>query len=336
MAQATGVYQDAQADSGGGSAAVVDQTNTGTIAATANAIANATTGAVASANAYGLVQTVGGASSLVMGLTNDGTISASGAVALSNGSAAVIATGAGLTAFGAADFGVTNNNLISARAKAWSDGNASAVARGVSIVATGTATGTFENSGRIEAIASALNELGTAVVGTADATGVSIDSSGLTGEITNTGVIVAQASGQTVNAKGVTIAGVASGTFVNDGGTIEATVIDATGLARGIAIEVQDTSNAVMTLDLKGSVADGHIVGDVVIGDGDVINVTEGNTYFTGEIASNGAGGESEHQHRRCTLASARWHGAGRTFRGDGCKLQSGQRRYRGDRRRCR
>ena len=293
LAQATGVYQDAQADSGGGSAAVVDQTNTGTIAATANAIANATTGAVASANAYGLVQAVGGASSLIMGLSNDGSISAyASAVALSSGSAAAIATGAGLTAFGAADFGVTNNNLISARANAWSDGNASAVARGVSIVATGTATGTFENSGRIEAIASALNELGTAVVGTADATGVSIDSSGLTGEITNTGVIVAQASGQTVNAKGVTIAGVASGTFVNDGGTIEATVVDATGLARGIAIEVQDTSNAVMTLDLKGSVADGHIVGDVVIGDGDVINITEGNTYFTGEIASNGAGGD--------------------------------------------
>ena len=283
-AEATGVDQDAQ---------VVDQINTGTITATANAIADATTGAVASAHAYGVVQSVGGASSLLMGLTNDGSISASAsAVAMSSGSAAANATGADLTALGAAGFGVTNSNLISARATASGNGNASAVARGVSIVATGTATGTFENSGRIEAIASAVNESDTAVAGTVAATGVSIDSSGLTGDITNTGVIVARASGQSVNAKAVTIAGVASGTFVNDGGTIEATVVDATGLARGIAIEVQDTSNAVMTLDLKGSVADGHIVGDVVIGDGDVINVTEGNTYFTGEIASNGVGGD--------------------------------------------
>ena len=295
-AEATGVYQDAQADGTGGSAAAADQINTGTITATANAIANATAGAVASAHAYGVVQSVGGASSLFMGLTNDGSISASAsATALASGSAAANATGAVLSATGSAAFDVTNSDLISARATASGNGNASAVARGVSIVATGTATGTFENSGRIEAIASALNESGTAVAGTAAATGVSIDSSGLTGAITNTGVIVAQASGLTAStstAKGVTIAGVASGTFVNDGGTIEATVVDATGVARGIAIEVQDTSNAVMTLDLKGSVADGHIVGDVAIGDGDVINVTEGNTYLTGNIATSGPGGD--------------------------------------------
>ena len=61
---------------------------------------------------------------------------------------------------------------------------------------------------------------------------------------------------------------------------------------RGVRPSMFRISPTPFEIQLKGSVADGQIIGDIEIGDGDVINVSEGNTYLTGEIVSNGAGGE--------------------------------------------
>ena len=249
----------------------------------AYASASSATVATAIANAFGVVN-----SSNVASIVNSGSISASAAARFAGaGNANAKAIGLDLSALGDNASGLDNSNLISAQANAFANGTATATAVGVSVSASGgVVSGVILNGGRIEASAAAATQSGLTIAGSANAIGISVSNCDIDCAITNTGEIVVAASGQSGSAIGIRVDGPGVGIVENDGGTIDATFDDGSGPARGTAIDVQD-SNAI-EIQLKGSVADGQINGDIEIGDGDVIRVSEGNTYLTGDVSSSG------------------------------------------------
>ncbi|MFO1123800.1 MAG: autotransporter domain-containing protein [Hyphomicrobiales bacterium] len=306
-ADATGVSQSVS----GGDGHAISVANQGSISATAEASALASgTPADAGAGARGVVQTfaaTGGGAGATAGLDNDGTISASAraqAIGLADADAGAVE----VNAAGDIAVDIDNQGTLSATADANGDGGAIAMARGLTIVSSGIISNAISNGGSISAIANGnavlASPAGSFVTGSAFATGVTIDGTEFTGTFTNTGSITAEASGLTSWATGIRItgggAGTEPGTIVNDGGTIAATYDTGKGAQRGVAIDTLNASSPI-DIQLKGSVADGQIVGNLELSSDDTVEVTDGNTRVTGNINNGsltvGSGGALWLQH---------------------------------------
>jgi trimeric autotransporter adhesin len=288
--------------------AVANLTNSGTIRVNAIALAGgdatsssggdiqitdfASTSAAATATAGGIRQTVTGG---IARLTNTGDINVYAyAEAIASGAAGAQAYAGGVFAEGSSnaalelDYNNQGNIIVTAGAKIDSFlGTASAQATGVR-VNSAKVSGILTNSGDILVAAYAEGSFGNAT-----AVGVNLRADDLTASLVNSGTIIAFAShtGSPGNALATAILvgthggapGLGGGTITNDGGTLIA-INNPDGMATlGNAINVQDAPHA-MTINLKGTSADGVILGGINLSADDTINVTSGNTFLTGAI----------------------------------------------------
>jgi uncharacterized protein with beta-barrel porin domain len=106
-------------------------------------------------------------------------------------------------------------------------------------------------------------------------------------DISNRGLVHAYAQGPSASATGIGVLAPVS-TVTNRAGTIWAGISTDGGATphRGVAI---DTVSAAALIQLQGTESDGHIYGDINISGGGTIEVTQGKTWFEGNI--NGATG---------------------------------------------
>jgi trimeric autotransporter adhesin len=288
--------------------AVANLTNSGTIRVNAIALAGgdatsssggdiqitdfASTSAAATATAGGIRQTVTGG---IARLTNTGDINVYAyAEAIASGAAGAQAYAGGVFAEGSSnaalelDYNNQGNIIVTAGAKIDSFlGTASAQATGVR-VNSAKVSGILTNSGDILVAAYAEGSFGNAT-----AVGVNLRADDLTASLVNSGTIIAFAShtGSPGNAFATAIlvgthaggGGLGGGTITNDGGTLVA-INNPNGMSTlGNAINVEPAPHA-MTINLKGTSADGVIVGGIELSADDTINVTSGNTFLTGAI----------------------------------------------------
>ena len=278
-------------------------TNGGMIAAVASAPAG-----IASATGFVVRGPIVAAS-----LTNTGTITANATGSAAFASGVAIHNSASATApvptiaAPASGLMLTNSGTISATAKAIGAGSG-AIASAAALHVTGPINGAVTNSGMIAAHATA------PAAGIANARGIELAGGPIAAHLTNTGTILATASGGSAQAYGI-VAGSGSSplarpmalrsgavpadttgidtgavlTIDNTGGSIIAKVgSDGSTWTHGVAIDTTASPNpAVINLSGNGAAA-GYVYGDINIGAADTINVANGATSFDGAINDDG------------------------------------------------
>jgi hypothetical protein len=269
--------------------------NSGTIDVSSNATATAQEIANAGASAIGIQQNAAGTVATNVTFTNDAaiTVQAGAFAAGTSGDANAQAVGyiAGVGGVAAA-VTVTNNDLIAASATASAASAAQAVAAALAVQGFVGAI-SVSNDGTLSAVASASGGTTSAAIGI----GVLTQGNGAQ-TITNSGTIAVDAitagpagllptSGATaigIAAIGTGVPGAAVITVENSGDIIARESEDGgTTWTRGLAI----TANLLGTASTHPTVVnllEGNIYGNIDINATDVINVTDGETYFDGII----------------------------------------------------
>ena len=295
--QNAGINQDVW----GWSEANATLTNSGNIVIQAHASAEAYSEAYATANLNaGVVQEAHAGFDAALSLTNSGNIVlAAHADAISSDSEAYAyayatpAVGQYAFASSAASVSLTNSGNILASAVADASGDsyawASASATAVSQVAIGedAASLSINNSGHISVLAKAAAANSSS---SAYALGTYQGSPSADITLTNSGVIsvaAVVADGGNASATAIVVDSLAGTVTVTNTGGISAKVSTDGGATyqHGVAIDLS-TASSDATINLKGGAnsAVGKVYGDILIAEGQVINVKDGETWFDGHI----------------------------------------------------